>query len=71
MQMQALVEQDSITLSNLQAVVQAQGHQGGNIIREFDDGMRLTLQRPLQDSTNTVPKTSVCPAHAKLNLCNP
>ena len=61
MQPQALVEQDSITLSHLQAIVQAQGHQGGNIIREFDDGMRLTLQRPLQDATSTIPKTSVCP----------
>ena len=61
-QPQALVEQDSITLSHLQATVQAQGHQGGNLIREFDDGMRLTLQRPLKDATNTLAKTSVRPA---------
>ena len=55
------MEQDSITLSKLQAAVQAQGHQGGNIIREFDDGMSLTLQRPLQDVAGKLPKTSVRP----------
>ena len=59
MQPQALMEQDSISFSKLQAEVQAQGHQGGNIIREFDEGMSLTLQRPLQDLSGKLPKISV------------
>lgn len=52
-------------LSDLRAEVMAEGHQGANIIREFDDGMRLRLQRPLLDRRHTLPATGVCPHSAR------
>ena len=52
-------------LSDLRAEVSAEGHQGGNIIREYDDGMRLRLQRPLLDKQGTLPGMSV----GLLSLC--
>lgn len=53
------MEQDVIKLRDLRAQVLAEGHQGGNIIREFDDGMQLSLHRPVLDRAGTLPGMSV------------
>ncbi|KAK9815130.1 hypothetical protein WJX73_008307 [Symbiochloris irregularis] len=54
-----LLEQDQIKLSDLRAEVSAEGHKGGNIIREYNDGMRLHLHRPLLDRAERLPAMSV------------
>ena len=54
-----LLEEDVVQLSDLRAEVSAEGHQGGNIIREYDDGMRLHLHRPLRDQLQALPNISV------------
>ena len=54
-----LLEEDIVRLSDLRAEVSAEGHQGGNIIREYDDGMQLRMHRPLLDRQNKFPGISV------------
>lgn len=55
-------------LSDLRAEVSAEGHQGGNIIREYDDGMRLRLLRPLLDRRKSLPNMAVSPLVQAMKL---
>ena len=54
-----LLEEDEIQLSDLRAEVSAEGHKGGNIIKEYNDGMRLRLHRPLLDKAQRLPGIAV------------
>ena len=54
-----LVEQDWVVLSGLSAVVSCNGERGGNMIREDNAGLSLSLQRPIRDLLHQLPNFQV------------
>ena len=57
-----LVEEDVLTLEGLGAVVGVDGRKGDNIIREYDSGTTIRLERALRDGNQQIPKISVHPS---------
>ena len=58
--MQAVVlEKDVLTMSGLAACIVEGGKRGGNLIQEYDEGMRITLRRPARDLYHRVPAFGV------------
>lgn len=47
-------------LSGLSAVVAYDGERGNNMIREFDKGLTVTIQRPIRDLLERLPRFQVC-----------
>lgn len=54
-----LVEEDVVALDGLAARVAVDGVAGDNIVREYDEGMQIQIQRALQDAHAVLPKTAV------------
>ena len=54
-----LVEEDTLTLEGLGTTVRVDGRKGKNIIREYDSGTTIRLQRALRDVKQQLPKTAV------------
>ncbi|KAK9908805.1 hypothetical protein WJX75_003140 [Coccomyxa subellipsoidea] len=54
-----LYEEDTIVLSGLSAVMAHDGERGNNMIREFDTGLSVTMQRPIRDLLQCLPKFQV------------
>ncbi|KAK9819963.1 hypothetical protein WJX72_004515 [[Myrmecia] bisecta] len=54
-----LLEQDVLTLKELSATVTANGKRGDNLIRDYDAGITVRLQRPLRDVLQSVPAMEV------------
>ena len=50
-----LLEHDTLSLTELAAVIISDGKKGHNLIREYDQGMRVTLQRPIYDPPHPAP----------------
>ena len=53
------MEEDTLTLEGLGTTVRVDGRKGKNIIREYDSGTTIRLQRALRDIKLKLPKTSV------------
>jgi hypothetical protein len=54
-----LLEEDWVVLRDMGAYVAEGGRRGGNLIREYDAGMRVRLRRPLRDRYRRMPKFEV------------
>ena len=56
-----LLEEDTLVLSGLRAVVSAEGEHGENMIREDEAGFTVMLRRPVRDLRRQLPNIEVCP----------
>ncbi len=54
-----LYEEDSVVLSGLSAVMVHDGERGNNMIREFDAGLNVIMQRPIRDLLQRLPRFQV------------
>ncbi len=54
-----LYEEDTIVLSDLSAVMVHDGESGNNMIREFDTGLTVNMQRPIRDLLQCLPRFQV------------
>ena len=54
-----LLESDEVTFNELSTAIISDGERGGNLIREFSAGAKLTLRRPLRDTQKRVPTFQV------------
>ena len=54
-----LVEEDVLALEGLGAVVSVDSRRGDNIIREYNAGTQIRLQRALRDLQQLLPKIAV------------
>lgn len=64
------MEEDTLTLEGLGTTVRVDGRKGKNIIREYDSGTTIKLQRALRDVKQQLPKTAVS-FPSSLNLSMP
>lgn len=64
-----LVEEDVLKLEGLGTTVRVDGRKGKNIIREYDSGTTIRLQRALRDLKQQLPKTAVSPSLGTCVLC--
>ena len=56
-----LLEEDTLVLSGLRAVVSAEGEHGENMIREDEAGFTVMLRRPVRDLRKELPNIEVRP----------
>ena len=54
-----LLEEDTLVLSRLRAIVSADGEQGENMIREGKAGFTVALRRPVRDLLKQLPNIEV------------
>lgn len=55
-----LLEEDTLVLSGLRAVVSSDGEHGENLIREDEAGFTVLLRRPVRDLRKQLPNIEVC-----------
>ena len=56
-----LLEEDTLVLSGLRAVVSAEGEHGENMIRKDEAGFTVMLRRPVRDLRRQLPNVEVRP----------
>lgn len=54
-----LLEEDTLVLSGLRAVVSSDGEHGENLIREDEAGFTVMLRRPVRDLLKQLPNIEV------------